>query len=401
MLSRLLFLALFILLIDYLAWYPYSIVFGYFGAWYSWATTLYWLIPTLLILNIAGILYLRRGIPSAFTRSALLILYSTKLLTSAIWLVWSLTLAIIQWLHPGKMHALFTPALTAVAFGNTMGLLLLYGMLWNPYRYIVRRVSIPIPNLPTNLEGLKIVQISDIHSGSLRRMHAVQKGIQTINTLQADLLLFTGDLVNYTADEVSPELQNVLSQAHAKYGKFAILGNHDYGDYVAWNNKDEKTDNLHKLFQVHKNIGWTLLLNEHHTIPINGHSIAIIGVENYSTVARFQRYGNLDAATEGIPSTALRILLSHDPSHWTDQVTTPPYQNIALTLSGHTHGFQFGIEIGNWRWSPAKWLYKHWAGLYTQQNQHLYVNVGFGFLGYPGRVGILPEITLLTLTRQS
>lgn len=274
---------------------------------------------------------------------------------------------------------------------------LFYGMARNAYRYTTHKIKIPVKNLHPSLEGLRIVQISDIHSGSFTAVDPIRKSIDIVNKLKPDLLFFTGDLVNYKADEVEPYL-DIFSQMKGKYGSFSIFGNHDYGDYAQWSTPQSKIDNLEKLKNHHKEIGWDLLLNRHQVVEINGQKISVIGVENFSASHRFSKYGNLANAYEGTPNDSLKLLLSHDPSHWDFEVTKQ-FQDIAVTCSGHTHGFQFGIEIpGYLKWSPSQYMYKEWAGLYQQNNQHLYVNRGFGFLGYPGRVGILPEITLIELT---
>ncbi|MDH3244053.1 MAG: metallophosphoesterase [Saprospiraceae bacterium] len=273
---------------------------------------------------------------------------------------------------------------------------LTYGMIRNTYRYKVHKVPIRVRNLPTGLDGLRIVQISDIHSGSFAFKEPISNGIDMINRLEPDLVFFTGDLVNSVANEMDPYV-DLFSQIRAKEGIYSVVGNHDYGDYHQWSSAQEKLDNFEKLKNIHREMGWDLLLNENRMRTINGEQVAIIGVENYSALPRFHRYGDLSAASQGTSDAVFKMLLSHDPSHWNAQVTTD-FLDIQLTLSGHTHGFQFGIEIPGWiKWSPSKYVYKQWAGLYQEGDQHLYVNRGFGVLGYPGRVGILPEITLIEL----
>jgi predicted MPP superfamily phosphohydrolase len=269
-------------------------------------------------------------------------------------------------------------------------------MLRNAYRFQLRHTKISIDRLPEALSGLKIVQISDIHSGSFLYPESVQKAVEIINQQHADLIFFTGDLVNNTADEVIPLLP-ILSKIKATYGVFSILGNHDYGDYVRWDSPEKKQENLNQLKRYHKELGWQLLTNANRIVSIHGKQIGIVGVENYSTHMRFPKYGNLQASFSGIENTHLKLLLSHDPSHWAHEVITQ-FKDIAITFSGHTHGFQFGVEIpGIIQWSPIQYVYKQWAGLYKNGNQMLYVNRGLGHLGYPGRVGILPEITLIEL----
>ena len=274
--------------------------------------------------------------------------------------------------------------------------LLTYGMIRNPFRFKRRSLSVPIRKLPKDLEGLKIVQISDLHSGTFKNGSFFAEAIEIINREQADLVFFTGDLVNNVADEADSFLE-YFSNIQSKYGVFSILGNHDYGDYVQWASKEKKDENFRKLCAQHQKMGWQLLLNEHETLNINGHNINIIGVENYSALPQFPKYGDLEKAKSGAPQAGLNILLSHDPTHW-DSKVAGKQKDIHLTLSGHTHGFQFGIEIpGFINWSPSQWVYKRWAGLYAENNQYLYVNRGLGCLAYPGRVGILPEVTVLKL----
>ncbi len=271
----------------------------------------------------------------------------------------------------------------------------IYG-LTNKYNYQVRNIEMPFASLPEAFRGLKIVQISDIHTGSFNDLNAVNKGIDKVLEQKPDLILFTGDLVNNKSDEVG-EYQKIFSRLQAPMGVFSILGNHDYGDYAKWDSAAAKQQNLEKLKQIHTDMGWRLLLDEHLPLQKEGVSIGLIGVQNISGKGGFHSYGNLSEAMKGAERYPFKILMSHDPSHW-DAEVVPKYTNIDLTLSGHTHGMQFGVEIPGFRWSPVQYVYKHWAGLYEQAHQKLYVNRGFGFIGYPGRVGILPEITVIKLT---
>jgi hypothetical protein len=251
-------------------------------------------------------------------------------------------------------------------------------------------------HLPKDFEGLKIVQISDIHVGSFKEKEPIKKGIEMINQENADLVFFTGDLVNNKASEMD-DFISIFDKIKSKYGVFSITGNHDYGDYVRWESQSAKADNFRYLMKQHEKLGWKLLMNEHKILKIKGIDLAIIGIENYSGLPQFAKYGSLPKAYEGLPKVDLQILLSHDPSHW-DVEVRKMFKAIDLTLSGHTHGFQFGIEIPGWfRWSPSKYIFKQWAGLYKEGEQYLNVNRGFGFLGYPGRVGILPEITVIEI----
>lgn len=266
----------------------------------------------------------------------------------------------------------------------------------NKYNYHVRKVKLHFPNLPKNFRGLKIVQISDIHSGSFTNKKEVEHGVSLVMEQQADLILFTGDLVNDRADEMD-EYKEVFNKIQAPLGVFSTLGNHDYGDYVSWPIKGmTKAENLELVKKAHADMGWRLLMNEHIAIEKNGESFALIGIENWSAKARFPKHGRLDLAYPGAEKYPFKILMSHDPSHW-DAEVRPQYSDIDLTLSGHTHGMQFGVEIPGFKWSPIQYVYKQWAGLYESENQKLYVNRGFGFIGYPGRVGIMPEITVFEL----
>jgi uncharacterized protein len=281
----------------------------------------------------------------------------------------------------------------AVGAGGTIFGLVLTGAA-NRYRYKIRNVLVPIKNLPSDLANLKIVQISDIHSGSFTDPAAVLKGIEKINALQPDIIFFTGDLVNNIASEMQDYIQ-IFSQLKAPLGVYSTLGNHDYGDYYSWASAADKQANLQALKDTHAQMGWQLLLNQNKILKVGNTDLAIIGVENISGTKGFHTYGNLQQAYEGTQQIAHKILLSHDPSHWNTEVKHN-YNDIQLTLSGHTHGMQFGIEIpGFIKWSPVKYIYQQWAGLYKENDCYVHVNRGFGFLGYPGRIGILPEITLL------
>lgn len=271
---------------------------------------------------------------------------------------------------------------------------LIYGVVANAYNYQFKKVSIKFPNLPEAFNGFKIIQLSDIHSGSFTKTEPIEKVIEKINKLNADVIMFTGDLVNNTSDEMDAYM-HVFDKLKARHGVFSIAGNHDYGDYVSWDTPEAKKANFEKFIGIHKNLGWDLLLNEHRVIERNGQMISIIGIENWGG-GRFAKYGKLDVAHRGTEAIPFKILLSHDPSHWDAQVL-PAYGDIDLMLSGHTHGAQFGIENKWLKWSPSQYIYKQWAGLYNVGKQYLYVNRGFGFLGYPGRVGILPEVTEITL----
>ena len=288
----------------------------------------------------------------------------------------------------------------AIVAGAVPLITMLNGMARNAYRFKIYKAAIPVKNLPKALSQLKMVQISDLHTGSMMFPERLKEAIEMINDLKPDLVFFTGDIVNSIADEIEP-FKNILANLKAKHGVFSVLGNHDYGYYHRFSkdkseNEKATANNLQKLKNYQKEMGWQMLNNENKVIDIEGDKLAIIGVENWSDKPYFPSKGDLNAAYKGCEDCAVKILLSHDPTHWRKQVITN-FTDIDLTLSGHTHGFQFGVEIPWIKWSPAKYAYKEWAGLYTENNQHLYVNRGIGHLGYPGRIGIMPEITEIEL----
>lgn len=276
-------------------------------------------------------------------------------------------------------------------------LLLLIKGLFNKYNFQFKKIKINVPQYVFK-QPLKIIQISDIHSGSFNANIDLVKLIAEINQLKPDLVFFTGDLVNNVATEMTPELKIIFKKIEAELGVFSILGNHDYGDYVNWDSEVAKEQNFQDLINCHKELGWKLLRNENRIINTAKSEIPIhlIGVENWSHSKNFGQRGDIKKATEGLDKPGLKILLSHDPTHWQYQIKGK-YPEILLTLSGHTHGMQFGIENKWIKWSPVKYFYTYWAGLYQEQNQFLYVNRGLGCIGYQGRVGILPEITYLEL----
>lgn len=289
--------------------------------------------------------------------------------------------AFISWLGLGVGGGLFAT--------------LIYGFS-NKYNYNLRRVVLNYNNLPHAFRGLKIVHLSDIHTGSFMDKEAVRRGIDKVMNEKPDLILFTGDLVNDRAVEMI-EYMDVFDQLKAPMGVYSILGNHDYGDYAQWSSREEKAANLERLKAIHGEVGWKLLMNENVIFEKNNQHLALIGIENWSAKGNFPKYGRMSDAYPGTENVPFKILLSHDPSHWDAEVRTK-YTDIDLMLSGHTHGMQFGVEVPGFRWSPVQYMYKQWAGLYQEGNQKLYINRGFGFIGYPGRVGILPEITVITLT---
>ena len=368
--------------------------------------SVYWMLPVFAIfVLIATSSGAAANWPKAlFTiaRAILVISYFSKMIAvfpiliddvrrAGVWTVGQFSKEIAYDASRSNFMSKFAILLSGLPFG-----LLSYGVFRNPYRYKLHKHIIEIEDLHPDLEGLKIVQISDIHAGSFFLKEPVKNSVDIINKTKPDLVLFTGDLVNNRTEEIE-DYFDVFDKVKAKYGVFSVLGNHDYGDYIQWPTAADKKANYHGMIKAHKTLGWDLLMNENRILEVGGAKLGVIGVENYSAIKRFPRHGNLKKAYEGSEHADLKILLSHDPTHWDVQVKNK-YQDIALMLSGHTHGAQFGIEIpGVVKWSPCQYVYKQWAGLYQEGSQYLYVNRGLGFLGYPGRIGILPEITELVL----
>ncbi|ADV49347.1 metallophosphoesterase [Cellulophaga algicola DSM 14237] len=292
-----------------------------------------------------------------------------------------------------RFLSLVALGIAALPFGS-----LLYGMYRGKYNFKVLKYTLEFDDLPDAFDGYTISQISDVHSGSFDNEEKVSYAIDLVNKQKSDVLFFTGDLVNNKAEEMEP-WKVLFSKLEAPDGKFSILGNHDYGDYVDWDTEEEKAANLEELKKIQKEIGFDLILNDSRYLQRKEDKIALIGVENWGR-GGFKKSGDLKKASEKIDKNDFKILLSHDPSHWEDVVIHDEY-HYHLTLSGHTHGMQFGIEIPGWiKWSPIKWRYKYWAGIYKELGQFINVNRGFGFLGYPGRVGIWPEITVITLKKK-
>ena len=274
---------------------------------------------------------------------------------------------------------------------------LLYGMYRGKYNYKVLKYSLFFEDLPDAFDGYRITQISDIHSGSFDNKEKIEYAVGLINEQESETILLTGDLVNNLAVEMDPGI-SVFSKIEAKDGVFSILGNHDYGDYVAWETDKARLDNVQEVKNIHSKMGWDLLLNEHRFIQKNGQRIALVGVENWGS-GGFKKLGDLDLAGEGLSPEEFKILLSHDPSYWQEKIKSDP-NNYQLTLSGHTHGMQFGIEIPGWfKWSPVQYRYENWAGIYEEFGRYINVNRGFGYLAYPGRVGIWPEISVIELRK--
>lgn len=377
--------------------------------------TFFWIIPIIIIAGLIFVPMLRKQINPAefliyfhFISGAFVLFYLPKL----IFLLFNLIDDLIKggiWIFKRKKEEKFEESnskkITRSQFLTRIGIItagipfisIAYGIGWGRFDLAVRRVKLKFNNLPKNFDGLKIIQISDFHFGSLlNHISFVEEAVDKINSLNPDLILFTGDIVNNVASEMDDFLP-ILGKMKSKIGNYSVLGNHDYGEYVPWKSENDKKTNLQKLKDNQRSAGFDLVLNQNRKIKIDDEEIELIGVENWG-LPPFPQYGDLNKALENANNDSFKILMSHDPTHWDEQVLNST--NIDLTLSGHTHGAQFGIEIPGWRWSPVNIRYKRWGGLYTENNQHLYVNTGIGFIGFPGRIGMPPEITLVELERE-
>jgi hypothetical protein len=405
-------LSLFFLVVDYYVFQAVTTVSKNWSApWKQIFQYGFW-IPT--ILSIAAILWWFLGDPykwSAGVRTwvitGLFATYFSKLFAIVVLFTEDISRAIrsaISFFRKGSEESIAGDAITRSEFLSKTALAaaaipfgtMVYGIISGAHDYRVRRETIKLSNLPKAFDGLRIAQLSDIHSGSFFNKTAVKGGVEMVLQEKPDLIFFTGDLVNNEAIEVK-EYIDVFNKLKAPLGIYSITGNHDYGDYHRWNSIEAKQKNFKDLIEAHRLLGFKLLMNENHSLEQSGEKISILGIENWGGRG-FTKYGKLDQAYKGTEEAAVKLLLSHDPSHWDAQVR-PLYKDIDLMLSGHTHGFQFGIEIGNFKWSPSQYAYKQWAGLYKEASQYLYVNRGFGYLGYPGRIGMPPEITILELKR--
>ena len=415
MVFRIIFMLIFILLLDF---YVFRGIRGIFGS--TSKTTsfvfnfIFWSIPAILIIGMAVFIFFRNQLiqPENFRHvywlTGFFILFYlpktvilffvlsediTRLLAYTIRLPFGSDSVVYQTMTAVRNSHLLTSIgifLAVIPFIGTI-----YGIASGKFNFKLREQSVFFKHLPSSFEGFKIVQISDLHVGSLSPKHKVEieRAVNLINAQKPDVIFFTGDIVNNTATELDPWI-DVLKKMEARYGKFSILGNHDYGDYVQWESSKHKQANLESLADKHRLMGFKILLNEADSLTLGNEKIAIIGVENWG-LPPFPQFGNLKTAMAGVDSIPFKILLSHDPSHWDAQVAGKT--DIALTLSGHTHGMQIGVEIGKFRWSPIKWRYKRWGGLYQHNEQFLYVNIGLGFIGFSGRIGTPPEIAVITL----
>lgn len=342
-----------------------------------------------------------------FTIALMLIVYVPKIFVTVIMLgedLVRLITAIINYFIKNNPNEALLPSRRKFVSQVALGLAaipfasLIYGIFEGKYNFKVLKHTIFFDDLPDEFEGLKITQISDIHSGSFDDPEKIKYAIDLINEQDADLFVFTGDIVNSLATEMDPWIEVFNKIKEYPLGKYSVLGNHDYGEYVSWNTEEDKIKNFQGIKDIHNKIGFKLLLNEHVKFKRNSQEIALVGTENWG--AKFKKAGDLVKASRGLKPDDFKILLSHDPSHWDVEVQDNPIK-YQLTLSGHTHGMQFGIEIpGIFQWSPVQYVYKNWAGLYEKMGRYLYVNRGFGFHAYPGRVGIWPEITVLELKKR-
>lgn len=374
--------------------------------------TVYWIVSVGAVVLLLLLPYLQFEQQSRIARNTIFAmiagLFFAKLISSSVFLIDDIR-RMVQWVA-GKIFYSNTEGevlqsgekISRSVFLSWAGMLMgggLYGSLvygfGNKYRYQLKKLQLAFEKLPTTFKGLKVVHISDIHSGSFTDKKAVIMGVEKIMNEKPDLILFTGDLVNNRSDEMDDYI-DVFNKLSAPMGVYSVLGNHDYGDYSSWESPEEKAANLNRLKQIHAELGWRLMLDENAVLEKDGQKISLIGVQNISGKSRFKSYGDLAKAYQGIEESHFKILMSHDPSHW-DAEVRKNYPGIDLMLSGHTHGFQFGVEIPGIKWSPVQYVYKQWAGHYKDTGQQLYVNRGFGFIGYPGRVGILPEITVIEL----
>lgn len=376
----------------------------------KWFTKTYWTVSVALIVGMFLSIFFKLGMG---IRAAILLSFFLLLIGKAIVLIflfiddlrrtgkWALTKK--QPDESGKLKPANPTDISRSEFLVKAGLLagalpvgaLTWGIIDGVYDYKVIRQTLYLPNLPKKFDGIKLGQISDVHSGSFYNKKAVAGGVDLLMREKPDFIFFTGDLVNDLATEMR-DYQDIFGKVKAPLGVYSSLGNHDYGDYSWWPNEAAKQKNHQDLMDTHKRLGWDLLLNENRRLKVEGEEIGILGVENWGLISRFPKRGRLDLATKNTDDLPVKLLLSHDPSHWRAKVL-PGYPQIDVMFSGHTHGMQAGIRTKEFQWSPIEYIYKEWAGLYQEGKQQLYVNVGYGFLGYPGRVGILPEITIFEL----
>ena len=408
MLRWIIFLIIFIIL-DYYAFQAFKTVVKN-----NWLFAIYWVITLLVVGNFVYNYYdfsRRDGFTHANSYAVgffIAILIPKLILLFAVFAedIFRAPMALYRYFTEGDMvKGNYFPARRAFISKIALGLAaipftsVLYGIYKGRYNYKVLKYTMEFDDLPKAFDGYKITQISDIHSGSFDDKEKVAYAVNLINEQKSDVILFTGDMVNNKAEEMH-DYMNIFGKLEAKDGLFSILGNHDYGDYISWESEEAKDQNLENLKDIQKQLGFDLLLNESRYLEKNGEKIALVGVENWGS-GGFKQAGDLKKASQHINENDFKILMSHDPTHWEQEVLKDKY-HYHLTLSGHTHGMQFGIEIPGWiKWSPSKWRYKYWAGIYNIGEEYINVNRGFGYLAFPGRVGIWPEITVIELKRRN
>lgn len=376
---------------------------------------IYWLpLFSIAVLFVIGLLYPnfpKDSLLFTYVSGLIFIIYTAKIITAS-FIILSDLIQGIQYIwrfstskKKGIEERNGIKKISRSKFIKNLGLLsggiVLSSMLIGRFKWVsafrIKKSIINIEHLPNAFNGLRIVQISDLHLGSWTTKEPIYEVIKTVNDLKPDIIFFTGDLVNFSTKEAF-KYESALKTLKAKYGIYTVLGNHDYGDYVNWPTPEAKEKNMQQLYDFYKRIGWKLLRNENHILRLRKEKLAILGVENWGDNPRFPQKGNLKQSLYGTENIRTKLLLSHDPSHF-DKIVSKDFPEIDVTFSGHTHGFQFGIETPAFRWSPAQYIYKYWAGLYQLKHQYIYVNRGTGFLGYPGRIGILPEISEITLNK--
>jgi hypothetical protein len=399
-----------LLAIDWYAFQAFRQLFPADGSWRKFLIYAYWVLSVGLLVLLFSIrltgLSAQYRLLMVFSMSVFFILLLSKLILSLFLLAEDgfrfLSFA-FNWIKskfwqdakvysPGRSAAL---AKIAAGIAAVPVVSLVYGMVKGAYRYRIHRHNLVIKGLPAAFDGFRLVQISDVHAGSFYDPEAVRHGIEMLMKEKPDMVFFTGDLVNNEASEFD-SYREIFAEIQASFGVFSVLGNHDYGDYKAWDSPEAKEQNMQDLKIHFRKMGWRLLMDEHVQVEKEGQRITVAGIQNWGARGNFPKYGDLKKAVKGVEKDSVLLLLSHDPSHWEAQVL-PEFPQVSAMFSGHTHGMQFGVEIPGFRWSPVQYFYKQWAGLYEKNGQKLYVNRGFGFLGYPGRFGIWPEITSFIL----
>ncbi|AMR30240.1 DNA mismatch repair protein MutT [Mucilaginibacter sp. PAMC 26640] len=383
----------------------------------TWFKFFYWAASAFLILALFSSIYIKMG--GVGVRGALLFLFFILFIFKIFYVLFiladDLRRFIIYLRRNGKQKESVVSPPSAqketVAFGSIprseflmkagllAGAIPLYAIKHNMskglYDYQLEEVTLYLPNLPKAFDGMRIGQISDIHSGSFHSKWQMKAGIELLLKQKAEVIFFTGDLVNGLTWEVK-QYMDIFNKVRAPLGVYSVLGNHDYGDYGKWPSPADKAKNFSDMIAAHKELGWDLLIDENRRLKVGNEEIGLLGIGNWGEMSRFPKYGRMDKAIKNTDDLPVKLLLSHDPSHWRAQVI-PEYPQVDVMFSGHTHGMQFGVRTPDIKWSPIEYVYSEWAGLYREAHQQIYVNVGYGFLGYPGRIGILPEITIFTL----